>query len=233
MIKCIAIDDEPIALSIITKYCKQRGGIELETYSSPRVGMERIRELKPDIVFLDIELNSISGIELARQCPDNVCVIFTTAYANYALQGFEVDAVDFLHKPYFYDRFDRAMRKAEDWLKAKRLEEYPEIDERQLILKVEYKNVIISYDQILYVEAMENYVKVIRNDLSMVASQISLKSIENILPKNEFLRIHRSYLVRKSAIASFTKSSVLLANMKRSIPIGRKYSADVFAILAK
>lgn len=117
MIKCIAIDDEPIALSIISRYCEQHGGIELETYSSPRIGMQRIRNWLPDVVFLDIEMNGTSGIELARQLPQSCCLIFTTAYAHYALEGFEVNAVDFLHKPFFYERFNRAMQRAEQWLR--------------------------------------------------------------------------------------------------------------------
>lgn len=111
MIKCIAIDDEPIALSIIRRYCEQRGNVALETYTSPRQGMLRIREWKPDVVFLDIEMNDVSGMELARRLPACCCLIFTTAYAQYALEGFEVNAVDFLHKLYFYDRFERAMQK--------------------------------------------------------------------------------------------------------------------------
>lgn len=92
MIRCIAIDDEPIALSIVRQYCERRGGIELETYSSPRAGMARVKEWRPDVVFLDIEMNGTSGIELARELPPACCLVFTTAYAHYALDGFEVDA---------------------------------------------------------------------------------------------------------------------------------------------
>lgn len=109
MLKCIAIDDEPIALSIISRYCERHGRVALETFSSPRFGMQRVREWQPDIVFLDIEMNGTSGIELARQLPPSCCLIFTTAYAHYALDGFEVNAVDFLYKPYFYESFERAM----------------------------------------------------------------------------------------------------------------------------
>ena len=110
--KVIAIDDEPIALEIVKRYCERIGGIALETYSSPSIGMQRIRECHPDVVFLDIEMNSTSGIELAKQLPPSCCLIFTTAYAHYALDGFEVNAVDFLHKPYFYERFERAIQKS-------------------------------------------------------------------------------------------------------------------------
>ena len=99
MLKCIAIDDEPIALNIIESYCQQHGEIQLETFTSPQEGMNRIKEISPDIVFMDIEMTGYSGIELAKELPADSALIFTTAYANYALEGFDVDAVDFLHKP--------------------------------------------------------------------------------------------------------------------------------------
>ena len=125
----------------------------LETYSKPRVGMQRVREWLPDVVLLDIEMNGTSGIELARQLPPSCCLIFTTAFAHYALDGFEVNAVDFLHKPYFYERFDRAMQKAGEWLRMHDLLRTSESPARQLILKSEYKNVTVSVNTILYIES--------------------------------------------------------------------------------
>ena len=112
MIKCVAIDDEPIALSIIQEYCKRFGDIDLQCFTSPIDGMACVKASNPDIVFLDIEMNSHNGVELAKEMPENTCVIFTTAYSQYALDGFNVDAVDFLHKPIFYPRFEHAMQKA-------------------------------------------------------------------------------------------------------------------------
>lgn len=112
MIKCVAIDDEPIALSIIQEYCKRFGGVELQCFTSPIEGMACVTETRPDIVFLDIEMNSHNGVELAKEMPPETCIIFTTAYSQYALDGFNVDAVDFLHKPVFYPRFEHAIKKA-------------------------------------------------------------------------------------------------------------------------
>ena len=185
--KCIAIDDEPIALSIIRQYCERRGNITLETYSSPRLGMQRIKEWRPDIVFLDIEMNGTSGIELARELPPTCCLIFTTAYAHYALEGFEVNAVDFLHKPYFYDRFDRALQKAEKWLRMNDLLTVSESSSRQLLLKAEYKNVTVSIDTILYIESIDNYVKIHATDDTTLLSKITLRNIEEQLPPGEFI----------------------------------------------
>lgn len=231
MIKCIAIDDEPIALSIISRYCEQRGGVTLETYSSPRLGMQRVREWRPDVVLLDIEMNGTSGIELARQLPPSCCLIFTTAYAHYALEGFEVNAVDFLHKPYFYARFDRAMQKAEQWLKMHDLLAASESPARQLRLKSEYKNVSVSADAILYVESIDNYVKVHLADGTSVFSKISLRTVEEQLPQGEFIRIHRSFLVPRCRIAGFSRSEVTLTKDGRTLPIGRTYLEEVVSLL--
>ncbi len=231
MMKCIAIDDEPIALSIVSRYCEQRGGVMLETYSSPRLGMQRVSEWLPDIVFLDIEMNGTSGIELARQLPSSCCLIFTTAYASYALEGFEVNAVDFLHKPYFYERFDRAMRKAEQWLRMHDLLHAAEAATRRLMLKSEYKNVSIPVDTILYIESIDNYVKVHLFNGTSVLSKIPLRNVEEQLPQGEFIRIHRSYLVPRCRVAGFSRSEVTLTQNGKTLPIGKKYLDGIVTLL--
>lgn len=227
MMRCIAIDDEPIALEIIRNYCGRRGGVELETYVSPQLGMQRIREWQPDVVLLDIEMHGTSGIELARRLPPACCLIFTTAYARYALDGFEVDAVDFLHKPYFYERFDRALQKAEQWMRMHDLLCVSESSARQLLLKSEYKNVMVPVDSILYIESVDNYVRIHRADGTSVLSKVSLHGIWEQLPLGEFIRIHRSFVVPKSRIAKFTCTEVVLAKTGRKLPIGKKYAEEV------
>lgn len=219
MIKCIAIDDEPIALSIIQEYCKKYGKIDLETYTSPIAGMERIKSLCPDIVFLDIEMNSHNGVALARELPPGTCLIFTTAYSQYALDGFNVDAIDFLHKPIFYPRFERAMEKAIKWLGKKADKPHRET----ITLKVEHKNVVFDIDDITFIEAMDNYVKVFRRGLPMVLSQITMKDMESILPTDRFNRVHRSFIVSLNAIDKFSNRKIYLLNSDRTIPVGRKY----------
>ncbi|MDE6870914.1 MAG: LytTR family DNA-binding domain-containing protein [Bacteroidales bacterium] len=227
MIRCIAIDDEPIALNIIHSYCEKWGDISLETYSSPRIGMKRILEWRPDIVFLDIEMNGTSGIELARQLPRSCCLIFTTAYANYALEGFEVDAVDFLHKPYFYERFCRAMQKAVQWLKMHDLLLISESSSRKLVLKADYKNVTIPFGTIVYIESIDNYIRVHLTDGTSLVTKMALYSIEQQLPKDEFIRIHRSYLVASKRITAFTRSEVTLSGIENKLPVGKTYSEEV------
>ncbi|MDE6451891.1 MAG: LytTR family DNA-binding domain-containing protein [Odoribacter sp.] len=231
MIRCIAIDDEPIALSIVRRYCEQRGGIELETYSSPNLGIQRVCEWRPDVVLLDIEMNGTSGIELARRLPPSCCLIFTTAYAQYALQGFEVNAVDFLHKPYFYERFERAMQKAEEWLRMHDLLRTAELAERQLILKSEYKNVAIAIDRILYIESIDNYIRIHLTDSTSVLSKLPLWNLEKQLPAGEFVRIHRSFVVPHNRITMFTRTEIVLDKNKKILPVGKKYSEGLKKLL--
>ena len=112
MIKCVAIDDEPLALDIIDKFCQRIGNVDLKKYSNPAIGLEAINKYRPDIVFLDIEMEGLTGIAIASQLPENTCFIFTTAYLKYALEGFDLDAVDYLHKPFAYSRFQIAFSQA-------------------------------------------------------------------------------------------------------------------------
>lgn len=220
MIKCVAIDDEPIALSIIQEYCKRFGDIELQCFTSPIEGMASIKDTCPDIVFLDIEMNSHNGVQLAKEIPEETCIIFTTAYSQYALDGFNVDAVDFLHKPIFYPRFEHAMQKAIVLMAAKG----GKAKSRDTItLKVEYKTVVVNVDDIAYVEAMDNYVKVYRSGLPTVISQITMKEMESLLPDDRFIRVHRSFIVSLYAIDKFSNRQIFLKNYDRHIPVGRTY----------
>lgn len=219
MIKCVAIDDEPIALSIIEEYCKRYGDVDLQCFTSPVSGMECVRTTRPDIVFLDIEMNSHNGIELAKELPEGTCLIFTTAFSQYALDGFNVDAVDFLHKPIFYPRFERAMEKAKKFMLPAR----EEPDSGSMTLKVEHKTVVVCFRDIVLIEAMDNYVKVYRKDLPMLMSQITMKEMESVLPPDRFLRVHRSYIVSTVSIERFSNRTIYLKNHPRPIPVGRKY----------
>lgn len=111
-IKCVAIDDEPLALDVIEKFCQRIGGVELSVFSDPALGIEMIKREKPQIAFLDIEMENINGLTIASKLPEDTCFIFTTAYLEYALEGYELDAVDYLHKPFAFSRFQTAFSKA-------------------------------------------------------------------------------------------------------------------------
>lgn len=231
-ITCIAIDDEPLALTIIMNFCRRKGNINLRTFSEPRVGLNAIQETKPNLVFLDIEMNSINGLEIASVLPKECVLIFTTAHAQFALQGFNLNAVDFLHKPFNYERFNQAVEKAmviiESKLKSKTdLTTIESISEKNssenIIVKQEYNNVVIPIKDIIYIEAMENYTKIYRQNGTYVLSRMSMKSVERILPEKLFVRVHKSYIVPISGIESYSHNQLSLKYKSTIIPIGRTF----------
>lgn len=225
MVKCVAIDDEPLALEVIRKFCERIGNIELQTFSDPAIGLEVIRREKPSVAFLDIEMENVSGLTIASQLPEETCFIFTTAYLNYAMDGFELDAVDYLHKPFAFGRFQTAFAKAMRRIEGVRK---PRDGSRSLLVKQEYNTVSVPLDSILYIEAMEGYVKIYREGGICTVSRIILKNIGSQLPENDFLRIHRSYIVPKAKIRSFNRQSVCLVT-GLTLPIGRQYQNEVLA----
>lgn len=218
VMRCIAIDDEPIALSVISQFCGRLGNIDVAVYSDPRLGLEAVLKNKPDIVFLDIEMNDINGLSIAKEIGSDVAFIFTTAYLQYALDGYDLDAVDFLHKPFSFDRFRIAMEKASRRVAFLKINHRP----KTIIVKQEYANISISVDEIIYIEAMENYAKIYRANGGCIISRSSMKAIMEILPTNAFIRIHRSYITPVDKIVSYNRQSVKLST-GLSLPVGRQY----------
>ena len=225
-ISCVAIDDEPIALLVINRFCKRMGGLELMTYSEPLTGLREITRCKPDLVFLDIEMNSLSGLDIAHALPSESCLIFTTAHARYALDGFDLNAVDFLHKPFAYERFEKAVCKALLLVEARRNKQTENI-----VIKQEYSNISLPISDILYIEAMENYTKIFRTSSKYILTHTSLKNIGKMLPEGAFLRIHRSYIVPVCKIERFSKREITLIGHPVTFPVGRQYAKHVYAVL--
>lgn len=221
---CIAIDDEPVALSVLARYCERMGGMELKCYSDPVVGMREVKRAAPDLLFLDIRMGEISGVELAREIPKGTFLVFTTAYAQYAVDGFDLDAVDFLHKPFSYPRFCRAVEKAQQLRTLRELTRQP-VSEEVITVKVEYKNVKIPLREIVYIEAMDNYVRIHLCGARPVLSQMSLKSLAELLPAT-FVRIHKSFIVPLHRIAAYTRTSLTLCGSDATLPIGRAFYPD-------
>lgn len=228
VLKCVAIDDEPMALLVIEQFCKRKGGMELTTFSEPHIGLKEIRRTNPDLVFLDIHMDSISGLDIAGTLPEGCCFIFTTAYAEYALEGFNLDAVDFLHKPFSYERFEIAVEKVLRRIEFRR-SSVPEC----LVVKQEYSNVNIPLSDILYIEALGNYVKIVRSSGGHVLTRTNLKAITDLLPDKTFLRIHRSYVVSISSVVSFTRTKVELNGVSELLPVGAQYAGQVVEMLGK
>lgn len=222
MIRCVAIDDEPLALNIIENFCQRIGNIDLQKFHDPIKGLDIVRSDKPDIVFLDIEMDGINGLQIAAQLPGNTCFIFTTAFLKYALEGFDLDAVDYLHKPFSYNRFQTAFSKALRRIGRQRLQTSAQC----ITIKQDYSNISIPIDDILYIEAVEGYSKVFRISGDCILSRILLKNIFALLPPEHFLRIHRSFIVSRSKIKSFSKQEIVLID-GTALPIGRQYAAEI------
>ncbi len=222
MIRCVAIDDEPLALTIIEQYCKRRGGVELTLYTNPIEGFDAVCSNPPDLLLLDIEMGGVNGLDLARRLPKGLSVVFTTAYAQFAIDGFDLDAVDYLHKPFSYVRFERALSKVEDRLSYVRGEESVE----EIYLKLDYQGVKLELSTVSYVEAMDNYVKIHLTSGRPIIPQMSMKSVEELLPEDRFVRIHKSYIVPRHSIASYRRGQVTLRNDDVVLPVGRTYQAD-------
>ena len=225
-IKCIAIYYEPLALLVISQFCERKGNIELTTYCEPKIGLEEIIRKKPDLVFLDIEMNSISGLDIAHILPHDTCFIFTTAHAQYALDGFDLNATDFLHKPFSYERFEKAIEKA-----FRYIENIPNRVTETIIVKQEYNNISIAISDILYIEAMENYIKIFRVNDNYILTHTNLKNIQKMLPENKFIRIHRSYIIPIEKVEIFSKKEIKLSGKETPLPIGRQFSNNVYNIL--
>ena len=209
--KCIAIDDEPVALSIIEQFCKRCSDLDVATYTDPVIGLEKVKSQKPDIVFLDIEMGGINGIDIARELPAGIYLIFTTAYAEYAVDGFELNAIDYLHKPFSYSRFEKAIERVRRMKKLESLSATPVLtEEEEITLKVEYNIKIYLTD-----------------DDRPVLSQTSMKSIMEMLPEDRFMRVHKSYIIPLHKVANYTRRQLTLYHRAVEIPIGRVY-ADEF-----
>ncbi len=231
--RCIAIDDEPLALLLIKGYFHNHPDIELTTYTNPMLGIEAIKDQRPELVLLDIEMKEYSGLDLARQLPEESLLVFTTAHANYALEGYDLRAVDFLHKPFTYERFASAIARVEQIVAIhNRAAMVEDIDSGSVVIKVDYQNVTIQYSEIIYIEALANYVKIHCANNRKVSTKMSIKSFMELLPSSEFMRVHRSFAISKSQVLSFTKQYVKMKDSQStSIPIGRNYADELYTSL--
>ena len=224
--KCVAIDDEPMALEVIKNFCKRMDDMELDTFTNPLVGIEHVKRTRPDLLFLDVKMGEVSGVNLAKEIPQGTFLVFTTAYAQYAVDGFDLNAVDFLHKPFSFSRFEKAVNKVQQAIRLVNYSAAPPLEGQAITVKVEYKNVTVQLSSILYIQAMDNYVKIFTVDSRPVITQMSMKSLEAMLPENEFVRVHKSYIVPRHRIESYSRTQLTLTG-GTEIPIGRAYADKV------
>lgn len=246
ILDCIAVDDEPLALGLVCKFIEQTPFLNLVgRYASALEALKAIHAQKIDVIFLDIQMPDLNGIELARvldKSSEKPRIIFTTAYNQFALEGYKVDALDYLLKPFNYEEFMRAAHKALAYgellnkpattTAAAAPAESEHADDNYLFLKVEYQLVRIALDDILYIEGLKDYVKVhLKGVEKAVLSLTSLKALEEKLPSRRFMRVHRSFIVSLDKITSMTKNSLQIGKMM--IAVGDQYKEAFGQFLGK
>jgi Response regulator of the LytR/AlgR family len=221
--KCIAIDDEPLALKLLTHFCGQVPSIQLlGAYTNPLEGLSYIRSMQPDLIFLDIRMPDISGFNIAQILGQDKLIIFTTAYKDYAVESFELDVVDYLLKPFSFERFLKAYTKAEDRFLSslKKIDSGQVSDSKTISFKYNYQNTQLPLQSILYIEAFDNYIKIVTPEKTYMPV-MTMKKIQSLLPDDEFIRIHKSYIVAVNKIKSFNSEQAI--TLQKKIPIGRSY----------
>jgi two-component system, LytTR family, response regulator len=223
MMTCIAIDDEPLALEVIRKYASDTPLINLvSTFTDAIQALTFLKAQTVDLIILDIQMPDISGIRFLQSLKQRPMVIFSTAYAEFAVKGFELEAVDYLVKPIKFDRFVHALEKAHKLL-TMRTQTIESPEDGFLFVKSGYGIVRVNFNEILYIEGLDDYIKIhFRDKKKSVLSLMSLKSMLEKLPEDRFMRVHRSYIISLKDIRSVRNKSIYLDAMK--IPVGDTYT---------
>lgn len=237
-IKCIVLDDEPIAIQYISDYVSKMPRLELlATFSNPLEAYELIETGEVELVFLDIQMPGITGIEFTRTLQKKPAIILTTAYSEYAMEGYELDVVDYLLKPISFERFARAVNKATGRLAAQADQnesvaltgtEFSAFPRNYIFVKSGYKSVKVNISEILYIEGMKEYV-VIHTKGKKYSKLDRMKNIENLLKDQGFIRIHKSYIVPIKNIDAIFGNTVEVGGVQ--LPLGRSFKSEIINIL--
>lgn len=223
-LKTIAIDDEPLALRLVSDYISKTPFLELVgSFDNPLDAIDFLSSQSVDLIFVDIQMPDLTGIEFARSLENAPKIIFTTAYEKYALEGFKLNAIDYLLKPFSYEEFLKASQKArkQSELEANVLPSI-EANSQFLFLKSEYKIRRINFNDILYIEGLKDYIKVYTTgEDKPVLSLNSIKSLEQKLPEDQFMRVHRSFIVNLNKIETIERSRIIFG--KTYIPVSDQY----------
>lgn len=217
MIQAIAIDDEPLALKVIEHHCKKTPEIKLEkTFTNLQEAYKYLEEYPVDLLFLDIEMPQQNGVDFYKSLPVRPSVIFTTAYDHYAIEGFNVSAVDYILKPISLERFETAVEKAKNYLE--KVIDY-------LMIRADYKLYKVDYSEILYIESLDDYIQIYLSNKSKIIARMSMKNIIEKLPSKMFIRIHRSYIIPTARVQSIQNKQIVLPEI--TLPVGETFRENV------
>ena len=228
-IKCAIIDDEPLAVELLASYVSKIPFLELAgKYTNATDALHGIGQNPVDLLFLDIQMPELNGLELSRMVPESTRIVFTTAFNQYAIEGFRVNALDYLLKPISYADFLEASTKAMQWFQLVHQSEQAapaapaEEEPRSIFVKSEYKLLQIDLDDIRYIEGLKDYVKIYTEQSPHpILSLMNMKAIEQMLPTSRFIRVHRSFIVQKSKIREIERNRIIFGDIY--IPIGDSY----------
>lgn len=218
MIKCLAVDDSPLALDLLENYIGKVDFLSLECKCNNAIeAIDVLGKKTIDVIFLDIQMPDITGIDLLRTLQKKPKIIFTTAYPEYAVEGFDLDASDYLLKPFSFERFLKAVKKVQAQLLADQETEISENEQPFIFVKSGYESVKIFLRDILYVEAMKDYVQFVTTENKILTLK-SMKEVLEEISEEEFIRVHRSFIVSKSKITKVTSQKIFIG--KNEIPLG-------------
>jgi len=230
-INCIVIDDEPLARKGLKEYITDVDFLNLTgEFDNPVKAAEIISRGEVQLLFLDIQMPKITGLDFFKTLQHPPPVIFTTAYPQYALEGFEVNALDYLVKPVSFDRFFKAVLKAKDYYEVRESNKSEAAATEYFFIKADNKLVKIFFDELLYVEALQNYV-IINTPAKKYMTYLTFKSVEEYLPADQFIKVHKSYIVAASKIDSIEGSDIRIG--QQHIPISRNQKEEVMEKLLK
>ena len=229
IIKCAIVDDEPLAVELLASYVSKIPFLELcGKYTNATDALHGINEQPVDLMFLDIQMPELNGLELSKMVPESTRIVFTTAFDRYAVDSFRVNALDYLLKPISYADFLEASNKAMQWFQLVQQNEQqvaaPAVEEepRSIFVKSEYKLLQINLDDIRYIEGLKDYVKIYTEQSPHpILSLMNMKAIEQLLPTSRFIRVHRSFIVQKSKIREIERNRIVFGDVY--IPIGDSY----------
>ena len=226
MIRCLAIDDEPLALKQIRAYIEKVPFLELTAACQSAADAQQVLQTEQiDLIFCDINMPDVSGMEFVRSLPEEnrPMIIFTTAYSQYAVDGFRLDAVDYLLKPFSLDDFRHAVNKAQEWLDLRRLGEQENGTQEYISVKADHKVMLVRTGDILYVESNGEYVVLVMQDGSRIMTLFRLKNMDTMLPSDSFMRVHRSYIINLKRISGYSKGSVYIEGVADPLPVGDNF----------
>ncbi|WP_440132659.1 LytR/AlgR family response regulator transcription factor [Chitinophaga sancti] len=226
IIQAIAIDDELPALTLISNFCERIDFIRLQqTFNKPEEALQYIQQSPADLLFLDINMPGIPGTDLYKSITQQPMVIFTTAHSEYAVEGFNLNAVDYLLKPFTFERFQQAVQKAQAQLQYQ--QSLQKNEQQQLVLRVDYGLTRIELKDILFIEGLDDYLKIHLHNQPPLVIRMTMKVMSEKLPAHSFVRVHRSYIVPLSKIDQVRNKTILIGTQE--IPVGNSYEANFHA----